>query len=64
MTVKEFRCVVHYENEVMERAYPSMAEAIHAMQMSVIDKRKPIFAEVVVVTKERVAYHRSLKETL
>lgn len=61
MTSKEYRCVLHYENERKEVPYRSMAEAVHAMRSAIMDKQSPIFIEVVMVTTERVAYHQPLK---
>lgn len=60
MVTNEYKCILHYEAGREDRTYPSMVEAINAMQNAILAKDKPIFAEVILITIERVAYQSRL----
>jgi hypothetical protein len=57
---KEYKCILHFESERKETPYPSMAEAVFAMQNALVGEKRIVFAEVICVTTERVAYQSRL----
>ena len=60
---KEYKCILHYEGKRAETGHESMIEAVNAMHTALLNERKIIFAEVVCITTERVAYQKPTVRT-
>ncbi len=60
----EYRCIIHYECDRVDKVFQTLLEATTCMQRSMLGKNKPIFSEIILVTTKRVAYQsRPFKET-